>query len=234
MDVLAANYGVWKLQEAYDAWAYAVTDLDQNGRLELISTEMHGTGHYTTTAIWEINPSLTGLILCGRDRSCDLDILDRLAAEGGPQSCGLIISLMYSSDGPMAYPVYYDADADLYRYVVQDTVTPKSDWYEMTVQHSFALRNSRISGRLLTYEADNFSIGQQGFWDQGGNFISEEAYQTLVEAPYPDLPPMQASILWISDQHLGEFTEAERYALLKNSMESFQIQAAAADIESHH
>lgn len=234
MDVLAANYGVWKLQEAYDAWAYAVTDLDQNGRLELISTEMHGTGHYTTTAIWEINPSLTGLILCGRDRSCDLDILDRLAAEGGPQSCGLIISLMYSSDGPMAYPVYYDADADLYRYVVQDTVTPKIDWYEMSVQHSFALRNSRISGRLLTYEADNFSIGQQGFWDQGGNFISEEAYQTLVEAPYPDLPPMQASILWISDQHLGEFTEAERYALLKNSMESFQIQAAAADIESHH
>ena len=69
LDVLAANYGVWKL----------------------ISTEMHGTGHYTTTTIWEIDPSLTGLILCGRDRSCDLDILDRLAAEGGPQPCGPII-----------------------------------------------------------------------------------------------------------------------------------------------
>ena len=90
LDVLTANYGVWMLQEEYDAWAYAVTDLDQNDRLELISTEMHGTGHYTATTIWEVDPTLTGLILCGRDSSCDLDILDRLAAEGGPQPCGPI------------------------------------------------------------------------------------------------------------------------------------------------
>ena len=85
----------------------------------------------------------------------------------------------------MVYPVYYDADADLYRYVVQDTVTPKSDWYEMTVQHSFALRNSRISGRLLTYEADNFPSVNRASGIRGAISSARRLIKPLWRPPIP-------------------------------------------------
>lgn len=41
-------YTDWQVKEEQDWWGYAVTDLDQDGNLEIISSECHGTGHYTS------------------------------------------------------------------------------------------------------------------------------------------------------------------------------------------
>ena len=45
----------WRVLEETDGWCYAVTDLDGNGRLEILSSETHGTGNYTTLRAWEVS-----------------------------------------------------------------------------------------------------------------------------------------------------------------------------------
>ena len=40
--VLAANYALWVKNGEYDPYSYSVTDLDQNGRLEVTATEKDG------------------------------------------------------------------------------------------------------------------------------------------------------------------------------------------------
>lgn len=123
LEFLSANFEQWKVEEERDWWGYAVSDLDQNGRLEIISSEDHGTGHFITTSIREVNADFDGLILCGQDRSCDLDVLEPLAAYGGPQSCGpLITPLWYYDDEPQTYSVYFDSKANQYHYIFNNCI----------------------------------------------------------------------------------------------------------------
>lgn len=42
-------------------WNYVVTDLDRNGRLELITATLQGTGLYTYLNVWEVNEDGTAL-----------------------------------------------------------------------------------------------------------------------------------------------------------------------------
>lgn len=42
-------------------WNYVVTDLDRNGRLELITATLQGTGLYTYLNVWEVNKDGTAL-----------------------------------------------------------------------------------------------------------------------------------------------------------------------------
>jgi len=41
---------------------YAVTDLDGNGQLEILSSETHGTGHIPTFRAWEVDESGTSIV----------------------------------------------------------------------------------------------------------------------------------------------------------------------------
>lgn len=64
MQIISQQREDWRLDFDGDIVCYAVTDLDQNGRLELISTTTQGTGMYTTTTVWEINETCDALVMC--------------------------------------------------------------------------------------------------------------------------------------------------------------------------
>lgn len=224
IEFLVANFENWKAEDEFGWWGYAITDLDQNGRLEVVTSEDHGTGHYKTTSIREVNADFDGLTLCGQDYSCDLDVLKRLAANGGPQSCGpLITPQWYYDDEPQTYSVYYDSNSDLYHYISSDSVLHKDDWWgTFTVQRSFALQNGEVTGVLLSYQKHN-GDNWQDCWDISGNYVTHKVCQKAANDYYSNMTLLEAKILWIGDRHLREVDKSELYELLKSSMDSFSI-----------
>ena len=44
LDLIAANADLWKQDVEFGLWGFTVTDLDHNGRLEIISASVQGTG----------------------------------------------------------------------------------------------------------------------------------------------------------------------------------------------
>ena len=61
--LIAENKDLWLVTDVNEAdqYQYAVTDLDENGRLELISTVMEGTGRFSTTRFYEVSEDFSKL-----------------------------------------------------------------------------------------------------------------------------------------------------------------------------
>lgn len=70
---------IWDLSEpGMDIVGYMCSDLDGNGRLEILVAESGGTGLYTYTKIYEVNEAKDALVPCGRswpDTSSEADIM---------------------------------------------------------------------------------------------------------------------------------------------------------------
>lgn len=62
--LIAANYPLWVKSDPVVPYSFTVTDLDHNGRLEIISSVCMGTGFFSTNEIWEVNEKYDGLVLC--------------------------------------------------------------------------------------------------------------------------------------------------------------------------
>ena len=63
--VLEANRSLWAFTEPYDSpWFYTFTDLDHNGRLEVIAATTQGSGIFTYGRLWEVLPDGSGLRSC--------------------------------------------------------------------------------------------------------------------------------------------------------------------------
>ena len=59
IEYLFNNFNTFKQAESADAkWSYAVTDLDHNGRLELLAASVQGDGRYTHVMAWEVGTDL--------------------------------------------------------------------------------------------------------------------------------------------------------------------------------
>lgn len=92
--------GMWIRSDPKVYYYYAVTDLDQNGRLELIATACMGEDQTSVTEVWEINEA-------GTDLTC--------AAWGGDyaSTADLIVN---SAKG------FCDTASDTYTYIFSDTM----------------------------------------------------------------------------------------------------------------
>ena len=62
--LIERNSAVWMPDTRYETWYYTTTDLDRNGRLEVLTASPQGSGLYTYVNCWEVNESFTGLVLC--------------------------------------------------------------------------------------------------------------------------------------------------------------------------
>lgn len=70
---------IWDLREpGMDTVGYMCSDLDGNGRLEILVAEEGGTGLHTYTKIYEVNEAKDALVPCGRswpDTSSEADVM---------------------------------------------------------------------------------------------------------------------------------------------------------------
>ncbi len=103
--ILKNRQSLWAFNSEYDApWFYTFTDLDHNGRLEVIAASTQGTGIYTYAHIYEVTPDGTGIADC-RQQNMNLE---------GPDDWPEIVL--------DTLPCYYDRANDRWYYVCENAV----------------------------------------------------------------------------------------------------------------
>ena len=236
--IFAESYGDWSVEEECDWWGYAVTDLDQDGNWEIIASECHGTGHYTTTSIYEIDSYHVAFERVVSDTSPDEELTLKALSHGRPLQTGLLLKPNQEmSDVPQTYPAYYDEDQNVYYYIYEDSgdiESPDFRYGTFMTQASFSLSCGEIPEISLGGEPEGILLGCKRIayhgdytnvdcWDMYGNYISEDTYSELSEQYYGDLQKKELNILWIECQHLDDLSKSDIYDLLKFSMASFAL-----------
>lgn len=211
--LIAEKAELWKGDEEQvtEPYFYAVTDLDQNGRLELIQSICQGTGFYTYTRLWEVNAEGTDLIACAY-----------AVAEEESQP-----DVIANPDG-----AYFDEAQNRYYYIFRDDLRIGGaeyvqDWV------AFSLRDGAVSTSLLgqkhtIYEENGVEVTV--YTDADGAEIDEAAYNRAAEKAFSDLMAMDATIGWTDymvSAEMDRLTTEELREVLKTSWKGFAVKASA-------
>lgn len=207
LQIIADNVAVWKGDTEFIAEPifYAVTDLDQNGRLEIMQSFCQGTGRYTSTDLWEIDANKTGLIPC------------RFPVDIGDSEPDIITN---------PDKVYFDQTNDRYLYIFRDDIRFSSAEYVERLE-AVSLKDGTVTVTLLAeshsvYDSDIITT----YTDADGNTIDESTYKGMADKTYADLKAMQATIGWTDysvSAQLSALTESELLEILETSWKSFSL-----------
>lgn len=74
IEIIAQKADEWFGIYVNTNYSYCVTDLDENGRLEIISSGIGGSGRFSLGNIYEVNSTFDGLDKCGENGSFHPDI----------------------------------------------------------------------------------------------------------------------------------------------------------------
>ena len=225
----AADAGSWQFPDAYGWRGYAITDLDQDGNWELIAALDEGTGHFTTTLIFESDPIHPPFLQVGRGTSLVTEETLEALSRGGPVAAGpLLLPHWELDEAPQHYTVYHDTDSGAYHCVYEDTISYAPDGFgTFHTKVSFSLGDNGTEGILLGCEQVTYGeVVTRDRWDLHGNYIDKETYDGLAKAYFEGLKEMDAGILWVSPPGGEALDEEAWYQLLKTSMEAFSLTEA--------
>ena len=196
----------WHVLEETEGWCYAVTDLDGNGRLEILSSETHGTGNFTTLRAWEVSEDGTSL---------------NPITENGEYGTGVVMSSGYVSDeNPSVETVVSYTDGSVTYYIQDDRNKDGcAHYYERKL--AVFLKDGKLEElTLATRQTDYDESGKATVTcqDADGKMISQNDYDTAGERHFAGLSRKNAAIGWLTCLHSEELRED----LLRQSWECFQ------------
>ena len=162
----------------YEPWFYAFTDLDHNGRLEVLVASTQGSGVFTWAECWEIDRSLDGLDRCTA----------AYAAQEGFAWPELIVD---------SVPCWFDPASGLYHHVFTDlTRDGAARYYETLVDVCLAdgqLGYSPLASRE-TLVLDSGTVVT--CLDAAGEPISEEAYEGWPSRVFAGMEALTQELTW--------------------------------------
>ncbi|MGM9553924.1 MAG: hypothetical protein ACI3V2_06420 [Faecousia sp.] len=175
--LLAVNAQQWVKTDPAIPYSFAVTDLDRNGRLEIITSICMGTGIFSENDIWEVNETFDGVIQCESDfdeyySESDLAFGDMRAFERGGD----------------------------YYYIVTDYIR-NGYAYNAEETRSLCLKNGAYSETLLAYRVTEVSVDYEEtttYYNADGAVISEAEFETMPEVCFADARPYTATLGWYS------------------------------------
>ena len=205
--LFVSNRDMWYPKEDYYVpYSYAVTDLDQNGRLEILVNVCMGTGFFSQNSAWEVNEAGDGISSCGEifeDQTSQIDL------------------------GATTVPVYLDAEGTLY-YIVSDYI--REGWaYNVTLDFSMQLQEGQLVIRPLASAAcEAYEDGTQIFTYRSGSGdeISQEEYEQMADTVFAEAKAMVATFGWQSKVlEETDLLDADGWhRLLEQSWADFSVQ----------
>ncbi len=179
LELIADNVDQWALPMDYanEVYEYAVTDLDGNGRLEIIAANMGGTGIYTYSNFYEVNETYDGITLCERD-----------VMEGESQA----------DIGTGAVQAYYDSETGTTYYVFEDYLkNGAAEHYE--VQIAISLADGKISEETLAIRSEIYDV-EKGLTiscqDADGTEITEDEFEAIADTVFAGLEKREVQFGW--------------------------------------
>lgn len=181
IDVIMNSIDTWNLstgEDIYAPYGYAITDLDQNGRLEIIASSCQGTGIYTYSNYYEVNESLNGL-----------NKIERNVEEGSSEADIMIPTVK----------VFINKATNEYHYIFDDLVkVGAAEYYEN--KQDIVLKNGKIYEKAIAYRNTIYIDSNPNITlkDANNNEITAEDYEIIENKLFSNLELKFANIEWIS------------------------------------
>ena len=217
LQIIADAVDLWAVpaEHANERYAYCVTDLDGNGRLELIAANYGGTGHYTYTRFYEVSEDGTALLPC--------DHVNGFEHDGGSEAD----VIEYTIDA------YHAPQTDLIWYIFEDYGKWGMAEYPL-VKLALRLDQGKVETTALAWMHSSFTedyiLDNTTYADwQGTEWYDVEAgetvtlYDTVADRYFIDLQKLSVTLGWqeISPEEIRGKSEDELYALLTASLLGF-------------
>lgn len=161
----------------YETWYYAVTDLDRNGRLEVLTASLQGSGLYTYVNCWEVSEQGTALVQCpdntGEGEAWPDIIKDRLTGYRDPVS------------GRMTY--------------VCEDVTRDGAAHYLTSKQSFCLDHGQITLHVLATMDEVYTtetVSMKNYYDGSDAPITEQEYNSAEERTFAGQEQGEITLTW--------------------------------------
>lgn len=214
IQLIASLLDTWYVEaDSASLCRYAVTDLDHNGRLEVLTAKKNAAASYTDYEYWEINEAFDGL--------------ERLSANC-PDGLGPNIWVRPDDTAPLL-SAYYDAQTGYYYYVFR---VQAGSFRESVL--ALSLQNGTIHEELLAYK----NIAQNGqdlkvtVMNADGTPLTEAQYQTISDTTLgADMTPLTFTVCWQDMTLLKDETADGLTARLQRSQERFRIWDAMESCE---
>ena len=176
-ELITQNFDIWSMESDCSRWFYTYADLNGNGRLEVISAVLQGTGLYTYANYYEVNSSYSGI-----------EKLQTDAAEG--ESWPDII--VDSCD------MYTDRTNGIYYYIYDDLIRVGAA-ESHTFKYALCLNEGIIKCMLLSSLDCIYEDGTAVFTyhDADGSVIDEASYNSAADKYFDGLEKSSASFEWI-------------------------------------
>ncbi len=174
--LLADSQSQWQQPEDMgEPYYYAVTDLDRNGRLEILAMSTQGTGVFTYGKIYEVNDSGSALAECS------------LPLEEGEALPELIMTSVPAAN---AQGTYY--------YLFHDDVKNGAAEYHQLIQ-AVSLKDGAISIETLG-QSDMIAVDGEPSWtySQNGQSITQEEYDAIIPAFQAERQGFTANFEWFT------------------------------------
>ena len=203
--LIEQNMDMWKLSPDYanEVYSYAVTDLDGNGRLELIASNMGGTGYFTYSKFYEVNEQYDGLVECETN-----------FVEGNSQP-----------DVIEPYvEMYYDWERKINFYLVYDLNKLSMGEYHI-IQNAMYLVDGKIevvplAKEIQYYTAEDSSVVYQNAY---GTEISEKMFVEMPEHTFGCADVYGVNFEWREMSELDDANYKAIREMLKGSYEGFTM-----------
>jgi hypothetical protein len=184
--LLMEQHEKWEFKGSdYSPWWYTFTDLDHNGRMEVIVNSIPGSMHLTYSHCYEVNESLNGITSClSEDQNNDIFQIQR------------------------ELPCYYDASSDLYFYINEHSFNISGAMHQQIMTDAITLHNGYLESFRLRYKEakyDNYGESNEVLTlllkDGDGNIITEDEYNTLIDRRFAVMKKSTLPLTWEKGWH---------------------------------
>ena len=216
IEYLFNNFNTFKQAESADAkWSYAVTDLDHNGRLELLAASVQGDGRYTHVMAWEMGADLKSAapiqVNVPEDESFP-DILTDSADTFYNQVSNTWVYMFYDN-------IVFSADEAYYAKCAVKLADDGLSFQQLAIQH-----NQAAGGIVNT-----------AYMDNSGNAITGEQYNAAGTEGPAELIKSSTNCEWVDAANVtSQNMLFNSYAVFKGMMQptSKTAQPAQAPAQS--
>ena len=160
-----------------------MADLDQDDQLELIVSQIQGTGGYTTNTVWQVNDDGSGLSQVKTQDSCQ-PVFQPDDFQGTPTST--LRAYQNQSDG-------------VFTYILEDSNKDGAAHYYQS-KRAIALKDGALKGFFLGYqntEYDENGQEQVTYQDAQEQTISQQDYDQVEQRYFGDFQPCTATLSWL-------------------------------------
>ena len=216
IQILEANRASWEFRDPYESpWFYTFTDLDLNGRLEVIAASTQGSGVFTYVNFYEVRADGSGV---------DNLYHANVEIEGPDDWPEIVLDRL---------PCYYDAAAGRYYYPCEG-VTHDGYAHQYYSWQALCLKDGVAEWELIA--SKNVDWDENGSdttecRDAQGNVISQQDYDSAVERRFAGMQKMELTLNWtqVEIPFEGEPVETAKTAAIQAQSADPAVQQSPAD-----